>query len=425
VAPLLGDGEGLPDIGAATKPSRKLRDLVDDCTTELNAFSRFLGRQPEARASIAALVLLPSLLRGPALRRSLTDRMNDLLGNQQSRLVDIRELVGLLDMPLTAAGKISANAQEQIAQVLDELDLAMEPDRRYGGRAPEIDAKVTLFRASGGAPIDPARTVYQATRAMVEVALLAAAADGDISTDEIAVITGAIQARKDLDGHETLRLTAFARSQQHDRPKHRAVLKRLQALPAAERETIARSAVNTAMSDGVVTPAEVKFLEQLYTALSLPVDDVYRSIHRFAPTSRASGPATDTPGMATIDPTRLERLRAETQAVSRLLSDIFIDEPASETAPARQVAPAPSPYAGLDASHAALLEYLANAEGSLPREVFDSEARARSLLPDGAIEAINDWAYDYFEEALLDAEDTVNIAAHLQPRLRNMRVPAP
>jgi tellurite resistance protein len=271
-------------------------------------------------------------------------------------------------------------------------------------------------------------------RTMVEVAFLAAAADGEIAEGEVAAILGLIKAQGELDEPETLRLMAFALSLQHDRPKQQAVLKRLRAWPAAERETIAMSALTAAMSDGVATAAEVKFLEQLHNALGLPVEEVYRSIHRFSPEAATARPAlggdgeaAPASGMAAINHDRLARLRAETQEVSRMLSDIFVDEPANEleSTARREASAAPSPYAGLDASHAALLECLASVEQPLPRDVFDGEARALGLLPDGAIEAINDWAFDHFEEALLDAEGEVNIVSHLRPRLLDMREPAP
>jgi hypothetical protein len=39
-----------------------------------------------------------------------------------------------------------------------------------------------------------------------------------------------------------------------------------------------------------------------------------------------------------------------------------------------------------------------------PRVDFAAIAKSLRLLPDGAIERINDWAYDQFDERLLDED---------------------
>ena len=43
------------------------------------------------------------------------------------------------------------------------------------------------------------------------------------------------------------------------------------------------------------------------------------------------------------------------------------------------------------------------------------------LLPDGAIETINDWSFDRFDEALLDDGEQVVMAANLRTRLAEKR----
>jgi TerB-C domain len=43
------------------------------------------------------------------------------------------------------------------------------------------------------------------------------------------------------------------------------------------------------------------------------------------------------------------------------------------------------------------------------------------LLPDGAIERINDWSFDRFDEALLDEGEEIAIVPHLLGRLAELR----
>ena len=43
------------------------------------------------------------------------------------------------------------------------------------------------------------------------------------------------------------------------------------------------------------------------------------------------------------------------------------------------------------------------------------------MLPDGAIERINDWSFDRFEEALIEDGDDVAVVAHLRDRITEMK----
>lgn len=221
-----GPHEALPDIVAVSGPIAKLRELIEACTTELEPFSRLLGRRPLARDSSLALLLLPEPLRKPALKAKLSDGVDRLAGPARVAVVSYRELLSLIDSELAVSDKPSASIQDQVARILSELDLAIEPDRRYGGRAVDATTQVALFSAIGGAAVDPDRAAYQSMRVLVEVTVLAAASDGDITDDEIAAIRGTVD-RQGLTQAENLRLIAFAASLRVDRPKQQSVLRKL------------------------------------------------------------------------------------------------------------------------------------------------------------------------------------------------------
>lgn len=424
-ADVAGPHEALPDIASVSAPAVRLRELLDACTTELEPFSRLLGRKPQARDGAIALLSLPDPLRKPALEARLSDGVAQLLGPAQVTVVPYRKLVSLVDSESAGSDKLPAAMQDQVARLLEVLDVAIEPDRRYGGKAADAATHVALFKATGGAVIDPAALAYQNMRILIEVAMLAAAADGDISDDEMTTVSHIIE-RHGLAQAETLRLIAFAASLRVDRPKQQGVLRKLLERPQGEREAIARSALAIVMSDGVASAAEVRFLEQLHRALGLSSDDVYGAIHRFTaddqPGSRSVGVSTREQAIekVAVDPERLKKLRQETQEVSRLLSDIFVEDSAVE--PAAAAAVEASAYSGLDHTHAALLDAIAEADGALSRPAYDDVARRLGLLPDGAIETLNDWAFDRFDEPLIEAETDIMIVPHLRIQLREAKV---
>ncbi|MNE33427.1 hypothetical protein D3C80_1270960 [compost metagenome] len=76
----------------------------------------------------------------------------------------------------------------------------------------------------------------------------------------------------------------------------------------------------------------------------------------------------------------------------------------------------PARFEGLDAAHADLLGAVIDG-GGLDRGTFDARAKALKLLPDGAIETINDWAFDRFDEPILEGDDDLTSPVHLRTQL--------
>jgi len=58
----------------------------------------------------------------------------------------------------------------------------------------------------------------------------------------------------------------------------------------------------------------------------------------------------------------------------------------------------------LDAEHAALLSKLVT-QSEWARQEFEAIVASLSLMPDGALEAINEWAFDRYGDALIEDSD--------------------
>jgi hypothetical protein len=98
--------------------------------------------------------------------------------------------------------------------------------------------------------------------------------------------------------------------------------------------------------------------------------------------------------------------------VSALLADIFVEDEDPRQAHDDVSA---GRFAGLDANHEALLECLVH-RSTWSRAEFDTAASAAGLMPDGAMETINEWSFDHFAEALIEDTDPVVINATLLPQ---------
>lgn len=430
----------IPDIGTISAPVAALKDMLAACTEELSPYSRLLGKNPAARCSLDASLLLPREL-AHAARADAGRNIDDLLQGRSAASVTLGKLAQALLIDISGMEKIPTAVGNQIGVYLDHLDIGFEPDRRYGAGPLQPEGHVVVFNAEGGGKVDGNGPAFAAARAMVDVAALAAGSDSRVEGGEIDAITAEIRNVPGLGQVERARLIAYASTLLKDTSLHRFALQKLKTLDPSAKQAVVRSATAAILADGHASPAEVKFLERLFKAMNLPVDEVYSMLHRSAviidePVSVASEqrtkgvPIPPQPGTAPasdtlrIDHSRLERLKSETSAVSQLLAGIFVEDedPAVTPVPSTPVA-GNSRYGGLDAAHAALLGEVLLV-GHMTRAIFDEKARALRLLPEGAVEVINEWGFDRFDGPILDGDDPLTVESHIRANLTNAEATA-
>jgi len=354
------------------------------------------------------------------------------MGARNTATTKLRDILTAAALDYPEAGKLPPAICDHLGRVLDRIDIAIEPDRRYGGGAAQIDDQVVIFRATDGGQIDATKPAYQRMKVQVEVAALAAGADGAPTVDELQTIIANIKATTDLTRLEGLRLIGYAVTIFKSPPKQERIMRRLAQCAEADRQAIAMAALSV-MGKDHVDPKQVRFLERLNKALNLPKDKVYSDIHRAAappdepitisPENRIPGipiPKLPEPGIY-IDACRLAAVQKDTQAVSKILTQIFADDAGSpEASPEIQPPANVSPFKGLDSRHAELVEYM-EMKGEIARQEFEERAKSLKLLPAGAIEKINDWSFDCFEEPLLEDGDHIVLSAKLRGRLAELR----
>ncbi len=437
-ASISGKGDDLPDIGALTAPVNKLNGLLAECTSELDAYSRLIGRSPESKGTIDAAALLPAdLMDAPSANplKEIATVIAARLSEKKSGWMPVKSLLEAIDLEIPTTGKIPAPTLNKLGAVLDKLGLGFEPDRRLGSMPPGPDDIIVLFEAKGGV-IDADSDPYRAAKTITEICALAAGADSDIAREEIEHIKSEILSVPGLSVDERQRLFAYAKALCRNAPRHQPILRKLSKADENTRKMIARSAIDAVLADGRVEAAEVKYIEQLFRSLGFPAEDAYAALHRGAAGSdepiavrpAISEPGTSVPplpGMAaekaaSIDRQKIERITKETAQVAGLLSEIFAGEDEEFVQPPSKAEVNMSlRFEGLDQQHGELLSFLlANGEQSRPS--FESEARRLQLLPDGAMETINEWGFDVIGEPVLDSEDNICIVSDLFEEIQTL-----
>lgn len=433
----------VPDPGRLVAPLDRLAELAEEAHQALDAYSRYRGRSDSAatEGTLEGSLLLPEEIRPAALRTWLESLR--LRVGQGMVVLHVPELLAALG----AAGNevFTTRAQwERLTEAMAGVGLAIE----WAGKGPPSAAAVAddrlavfaLDPASPAAPatsIDGSRPSFEEASIALDLAMLVMQSDassgsaGELAS-ETRVLTGLGRAVTLLDRvspNDRRRLIARLRLR-YARSVTLASLKRpLAALPAGAASRLCNFLVRAAQQDGVVSPAEVRALQKVFRALGKAPEDVYHVLHNVDQSrgqitpAAPSAPEARRPVIA-LDPTRLAALEAETHVVQSVLAGIFTDEPAPPPAvpagdgpetPATSTIGAPTianhgaaeaVLPGLDDAHAALARLLLTAP-SHARAVLVDAAAEHSLMLDGALETINDVAYDHWETPFCEGEDPV------------------
>lgn len=423
--------DNLPDVGAISGPISKFELLLGSCSDELDPLSRFLGRNPAEKDSAIAGALLPEPLRkngGESTFGQFSQFLTEASEQTGFAEVGIPELLVKLGFP--NAGKADEWRTlhlKRLPELFDAAGFGFEPDKRFGP-APSLseDLKLCVFPAKRGGPVKASRPDYLAARTMAEIAALAARADDMVVDAEIESIVSDLTDFPEIYEIERARLRAHALALLANPSKLKAATKRLCELPEKQRQAALASAVRAVLADQRITPSEVRFLEGLYKALGLPQDEVYSRLHSGEVTAKpasksalpsAQGSDREAAG-AEIDHEKLARLREETSAVSSMLASIFKEDEALAK-PADKMPAAQAEFAGLDSSHSSLLVRLT--EAPMESDAFEAICRDHKLLPSGAIETINDWAFDALDDYAIEEGELICIQEHLIEPIKAMR----
>ena len=428
----LAADRSIPDVADLEPPMAKLRELADDVCTGLDAYSRYLGRHPDAAGTAAALALLPAGLERPvdAATQALLSWARDSLDAAEYATVAAAELLARWSAATAGKGTGKSNAA-LLARVLERHGIGMEPDARFGGSLPARQAPVVLFRRA--AEIIPAPgDGYTAAATLIQLGAAVASADGRLAAAEQDMLEHRIILAPGLAEDERRRLRAHFMRALAEPPTPAALRKRVSLLSEAQRREAGDLLVALAISDGNIGQAEIDRLTRLFDALGLDRPELERQFHGpgqkdLTRLRRAGAPA---PGYAipqpppdeernsaavVLDPELIRARLAESARAASYLAQIFTDDDttshvAVSASPDTPEDKSGSP-AGLDVPHRTFLRRLAD-RPSWTRRDLDDIAAQLSLLPDSALEILNEAAFEAVGEPVCEGTDPVEINSY-------------
>ena len=416
----------IPDPTVLTSVSKRLIALADECTDQLDSFSRYVGREGQSDSDIEGLLLLPDELIRHQTPGVLVRFQSwaDTIIEQKQGVANVADLwAQIRDEPVD---KINKKELEIIRSLMAKIGCGFAPDPRYHDARPSPQGKIVVHRGR----LDPDYAPTERFRELgvsLRLGAMVAAIDGEIHDNETVVLRRLIDQENDLMPAEKISLHAYL-SWRLNTPVNAASLKtQIEKLSGSAKEAISRILIGVALADGRIDSHEIKQLEKLYTSLGLAKALVASDIHGLtterspSPTSSSTDSAKapdkgqvrsgdDTEGFK-IDDSVLALHEAETRDVQGMLGSIFAtDEPEEEADQIVTGANSEQELAAdeLDSAHRKLYEQLI-ARQSWSRSEIEALCQELGLMVDGALEAINDWAFDQVDEPVLDDEGDVYV----------------
>lgn len=413
--------EKLPD--PATLTWTKLLNLADTVAREIEPFVRMHAQNPAKAESLAAFVACPADL---AASTAVEARrwLNELTSPATVPFGELaRHAIGVSE------AKWTIRHHRQIAEALKMVGRGVEPDPVDGSERLEDNTLVQVFECPDREAVRTSNFRTAAAAALL-VAGVAKAADAQGQIAEGRWLEQ-VPSRLALTHDENTRLRArltWLRGSSGGLAKAKRLLT---GANFHDREFCAWSASATVTATGIATKQQVAMLEAIYDGLGVPRGSLYTTLHAgiASATPAADAPvvvADETPDVLHPIPRpptaevpvageeRLAKIRAETERVSALLADIFVEEGAGSEPEPDVEASADDPLGGLDAAHRTLAAKLLS-RAEWPRDEFEALATKAGLMPDGAMEAINEWAFDRHGDAFIEDGAMVVVNLDLLP----------
>lgn len=393
----------LPDPSALKSPVQKMMALVEICTDELDAYSRYLGRKGTSVNDTAAIMLLPSEIVNESAEKILSSFKlwadEAILGKEG--LVSVADFWA--HMNASCPTKINKKEADLMQAFALKMGYSLAPDPYYHLVKADVDGALVLFPAAEGGRFSPSAEFISAVMTL-RLGAMVALIDSSLDQAEQKVLENAINNNTGFTDDEKRSLHAYLTWQLHTPANMTGMKSRIELMGAAGKAAVGKVIVSVACSDGTIAPAEIKQLEKIYSSLGLDPSSVSSNIHQHSAAEHdlvSSVPAVQPTAGFTLDANVLARHESATDDVRKLLNTIFTEEEPEEPVSA---AASLTEAGGLDSAHSQLYRSLLEKEQWSRKEATELCGNLNLMLG-GALEVINDWSYAVVDAPVLDDAD--------------------
>lgn len=423
----------LPHPFVLAGPLKKINALVEECTTKLEPYSRYLGRKGNDPNSWTALSLLPKELMNQTLG---IDKMKTYLAQVCAEGPSIVPVVALYEkLGEKCPVSLDKRGFESLAVLIEKIGFGIVPDVRFYNIKPKLGGEMVVFPHGHGIDFQPSAKFFMMST-ILHLGSIISQVDQNVSATEEAVLQGLIQNSRELTAIEKDSLMAFLYWCLRTPQDVAGLKQKLSGISIAEKAVISHALISVAQADGYIDPKEVSLLEKLYPMLGLNKEQAISDIHTLATANepvvislRDSSRSFSIPNpIANAEQSRgfylneeLVKMREEeTRRVKSVLEGIFSDQTEEEvdTDVSSVVMSVGGALTGLDQAHQDLFSRLL-AQEAWSRSALQGLCKELGLMVDGAMEVLNEWAFDRANAPLLEDGEPIYVDVNLAKEITN------
>ena len=389
-----------PDISTKRSLIKQLQKVVDAATEALAPYYRYLGKYAHAPDALEGLLLLPLFL--------LPENIKIALQDIQTRVAQgtVSLSFASLLQSLNGHNALNKNNIIRLAEGLQAFNVGIEPDVLHAAKPPKMEDMVVLFAQSD--KTDRSTLAYLAAQLTIQLSALVAKADDTDHTAALDYVQRQLQSWTHLTPDHQRRLDAQLSLLPQQKVTLAAIKKQAVSLPASAKTSIANFLAVIAQFDGSVSPAKIKLLEKIYPALDLETNQLFSDLHA-AESGGIERHQLEKTGFA-LDAERIAELQRDTARVSILLADIFREDEPVAPAPPAEITHAS--IMGLDEVHSILARRLL-ARPEWTRIDLLAAVADLNLMLDGALEHLNEAAFDEFDCPFTEGCDPITLTPEI------------
>ena len=404
----------MPDAMKVTSQFKPLVEIWEHCIEDLRAYSRIHCKSDEKQTSEVYEALPLELRDGDHPEFDTWLVLWEKHANAEGwPLVPIHELAALKGIAPRA--RLTKTQSQRIVRTASAMGIGFVPDFEITNRNYAWEEKVCLFFEEPNARRDD--KAYRPAAALLRLGMNIAAADGQIDQVEMDYINNHIGESFNLSDADSKRLECLTYLLSKCPDTDNSISKALcRNLSQTQRKLVGEFLVGIAAADQVLHPGEVKALKKAYRVLEIPVRELDDLLSRFA---TQESPTDQEPFH--LDMNAIAQIIGETREVSRLLQeamgDVELDSSSSNTEPMASVDlrdPEPlistaegqddtlnSQFGDLPVRYHGFLNAVLK-QSTWEAGQLESIAREHGQMLGGAVEAINEWSYEIFEDWLIE-----------------------
>jgi len=423
----------LPDPFILTAPVKKLVNLIEESTKELEPFSKYIGKEGNDLGSLYCQSLLPKELMYQSFSvKKLKNILANKLNNNDIVILKVSELYDLLDekVPLV----IDKKEAEKLAILIETLQFGIAPDNRYHHIKPIHNGDIVLFKNGHGENFSFSKE-FSMVCSILRLGAIISQIDGHVSQGEEELLFNMINDNGTLTNIEKASLKAFLHWVLITPQDVSGLKKKLENASQNEKTAIGHILISIAYADGKIDTEEIKQLEKIYTLLGLSKTQVVSDLHQLSVANEPviidhknqdtsysiPVPNKDITNSTFVLNHEMIKIReAETSQIKGVLGEIFTSDEYEENImdSVERIVEENSPLNELDEKHRNLFNKLITKD-SWTRSEIDEMTKELGLMTDGAFEVLNEWTYENVNAPLIEEAEEIFIDIEVAKEIIN------